>query len=211
MPLRTPPGNLRGFPPRRDSAALRSLFRVTRRRPTPAPPSPWWFSQLPAGAGRFDLPTPEGTCYWSSPARGAVLETFRDTRLIAAPDVAARWLWQAAPPKLRLANLLAPRAAAFGVTAAVSSQPDYTLPRQWGAALRRAGFDGLVGSCSHDPASKALNVAIFGPGGRQPRRAGWTVRHGAIETHPGLLRQLAAFGVRIDTVPYTLPTVAPPL
>src|SRR6202000_1304640 len=106
------------------------LYRVARRRRVPPPASPWWFSQVPGGRGRFDLPAPEGTCYWSSQPYGAFLEAFRGTRLGASPDVVLRGMWRASAPRLRLATLLARRAASFGIPAAISSQPDYTLPRR---------------------------------------------------------------------------------
>jgi hypothetical protein len=209
VPLNEPPQDLTGFPARRDSAALHTLYRVTRRRPVPPPASPWWFSQVPGGRGRFDLPAPEGTCYWSSQPYGAFLEAFRGTRLVASPDVAMRRMWRASAPRLRLANLLARRAASFGITAAISSQPDYKLPRRWALALRAVGFAGLVGSCSHDPSSVALNVAVFGPGGRHRSRPGWSARSSDLESDAGLARELASFGIRIEPIPYDLPTVPP--
>lgn len=210
MPLQPPPADLTGFPARRSSAAVRTLYRIFwhRDRTTGAVKSPWRFASLPsARSGRFDLPDPDGTCYWSDRRYGAWIEVFRGVKLINGADVAARRLWTGEAPVLRLANLRLQKAYPFGVTAAISTQPDYTLPQQWAAALKSLGFQGVVGSCSHDPASKALNVAVFGASGSPTSRAGWTNTASSIETDPALLRELAAFGVHVAAVPYDVKTV----
>lgn len=54
--LRPPPRSLAGFP---TSFSPRSLVRVGRRTN-----HTWWFSS--DGSGRFDLDSPEGTCYFAT-------------------------------------------------------------------------------------------------------------------------------------------------
>ena len=60
MPLQPPPAQLSGFPTRRPSVSLRRLYRIYwhRDRVTGAVNSPWRFSAVPPGLGRFDLPSP---------------------------------------------------------------------------------------------------------------------------------------------------------
>jgi hypothetical protein len=210
MPLAPPPEDLSAFPRRRSSASVRTLYRITwhRDRATGAVSGPWHFSH--DGRGRFDLPEPHGTCYWSNRRSGAFLEVFRGTSTVAATDLLARRLVIAQAPVLRLAHLLSPRALPYGVTAALSTQPDYALPQRWAMALHDAGFEGLVGSCSHDPTSRALNVAVFGAAGtRAP--GGWTTRTAPVQSDPVLLAELAPYGVRIVPVPHTVRTVPPAL
>ena len=112
-------------------------------------------------------------------------------------------------PPLRLADLLSPRSYRYGITAAISTQPEHGLPQQWAVALRGIGFAGLVGSCSHDPASAALNVAVFGQEGASAAQLGWATTSGRIEHDTALLAELASFGVHLAPVPYDVPTIAP--
>ena len=209
MPLRPPPADLTGFPRRRTSASTTTLYRLHahRDRTTGAVRGPWWFAS--DGGGRFDLPAPDGTCYWSSRRYGAFVEVFRGARTVAAEDLRARRLTTGHAPVLRLAHLLSPRALPYGVTAAISTQPDLALPQQWAAALHAAGFQGVVGSCSHDPTSRALNVAVFGPAGAATTVEGWTTATGRVEQDRALLAELAPYGVRIVPVPYRVRTVEP--
>lgn len=213
MPLRPPPAHLTGFPRRRSSSRVRTLYRIFWRRDrTGAVNGPWRFSSLPSTSdGRFDLRAPGGTCYWSSDRYGAFVEVFRGARTVDENDLVRRRLATGSAPVLRLAHLLSPKALSFGITAAISTQPDYTLPQQWAGALHAAKFEGLVGTCSHDTTSRALNVAVFGPTGARVAVSGWTTRAGPVQSDPALLGELAPYGIRIVPVPHTVPTVAPVL
>lgn len=53
-------------------------------------------------------------------------------------------------------------ARAFGITAAIHSQPDYELPQIWAGAFHRAGFGGVRYLASHDPAQTHAAIAFFG-------------------------------------------------
>lgn len=211
MPLQPPPATLVGFPTRGPATEQWTLYRIYRHRDPDDGHvnSPWRFSGTPPGRNRFDVATPYGTCYWSDQKYGAWLEVFRGATTVDLADARGRRLSTAHPPALRLADLLTKAAYRYGITAAVSTQPDYALPQQWAEALRGAGHQGLVGTCSHDPVSAALNVALFGRAGTPRSRPGWTTRASRIERDIELLAQLAAFGVRVAPVPYTVATVTP--
>ena len=140
MPLAPPPAALGGFPSRRPGASLRRLFRIYRHRDRMTGAvngSPWRFGAVPPGRGRFDLPAPDGTCYWSDRRYGAWVEVWRGATTIDLVDARARRLWTAQAPPLRLANLLSPRSYRYGITAAISTQPDYACPSSGPRAARR--------------------------------------------------------------------------
>lgn len=207
MPLKSPPTNLTGFPVRRRSAATQNLFRIFwYRDPAGNRTSVWNFT---TGANRFDIPAPNGTCYWSDRRYGAWVEVFRGAKIVDTADAAQRRLWSGSAPVLRLADLLAPKAYAFGVTAAISTIADYTKPQEWATELHNRGFDGVVGTCSHDPSSTALNVAVFGRAGTPRSQPGWRTAAGRIETDIVLLRELAQLGVIVAPAPHSVPISAP--
>lgn len=212
MPLQSPPPDLTDFPERPTARSLRTLYRIVRHRDEESGDlrGPWFFSCVPPGSNRFDLPHPEGTCYWSDRRYGAFLEVFRNVPLVDEADAKARRLWAADAPALKLGDLLAPEAAAVGVTAAVSTQPDYEKPQEWAAAIRALGFEGVVGTCSHDPTSTALNIGVFGEAGTVEDPAGWATTAGSVDGDSELVSELVAFGVRIAPTPYDVAISPPP-
>lgn len=211
MPLQPPPVDLTGFPSRRTTSSLRTLYRIfwNRDQVTGATNRPWRFSTILARNNRFDVPAPRGTCYWSSRPYGAWVEVFRGM-VVDVADARRRRIWTGRAPVLHLANLKASKAYPYGITAAISTQPDYMLPQQWAEALRRHGFDGLVGTCSRDPTSAALNVAVFGKAGTPRSRAGWRTSWNRIEDDVELLAEIATLGVHLAPVPYDVQTITPP-
>jgi hypothetical protein len=161
--LRPPPADaaaLAGFP-RRTLTPKEDLYRVSRRGR-----SPWWFSS--SGAGRFDLPPPDGTCYVATDELGALLEAVgpdRDGGAVTTEFLAARRLWRLrAPAERSLGDLTARRAAGFGITAEIGTLVPYDLPRAWAARLHGAGWQGLAYWLRHDPA-RSEGVALFGAEG----------------------------------------------
>ena len=154
--LPEPPPSLAGFPAARPPSRL---VRVCRRANTT-----WWFSCN--GAGRFDLESPEGTCYLATDAFAALREAsragpvtpewvrHRELRIVAPPD-----------PKARLAATTRARAAAFGVTTELITIIPYGLPRRWAAAFRGSGFDGIRHQTRHDPRARSSGVSLFGAAG----------------------------------------------
>lgn len=135
MPLQPPPETLDGFPLRRSSTAVRTLYRIfwERDRSTGQRASPWRFAAAPPGAGRFDLPSPRGTCYWSDRRYGAWLEVFRGARLVDVADARRRRLATGRAPALRLADhdptSRALNVAVFGRAGQPATQPGWRIDR----------------------------------------------------------------------------------
>jgi len=211
--LQPPPATLNGFPRLPARRQPKELYRIVhaRHRTTGALNPPWHYSSTvagqPDGGGRFDLDPPLGTCYWSDRRYGAWVEVFRGARLLDPADARKRRLFVATPPRQQIADLIAGAAYRFGVTAEVSTTPDYTLPREWAAALAARGFAAVRGTCRHDPTSRAHNIAVFGRAGASARRAGWRTLCTRIETDPLLVRELARLHVYVAPIPHSVPTV----
>lgn len=95
--------------------------------------------------------------------------------------------------ELRLADLTAPGAYAFGITAELSATSDYTAPHNWSAALHAAGFNGLRYHVRHDPRSDLVGIAWYGPaGGLRGPPAGYSR-----EVPAELLLAAAPYGIRV--------------
>lgn len=159
-PLGLPPDDLSRFPAfgvdRR-----RSLYRIHR---TDA--GPWWFSG--DGSGRFDIRDGRGSCYLAATPVGAFIEVFRVATVIPEAEVEARSLSSLVPPaRTRLADCTISAARKFGITGAIHTQPDYTVPQAWAEAFAAAGFGGIRYRVSHDPAQRELGVVLFGEAGEQ--------------------------------------------
>jgi hypothetical protein len=157
-PLGLPPDDLSRFPAfgvdRR-----RSLYRIHR---TDA--GPWWFSG--DGSGRFDLRDGRGSCYLAVTPVGAFIEVFRVATVIPEAEVEARSLSSLVPPaRARLADCTVSAARKFGITGAIHTQPDYTVPQIWAEAFAAAGFGGIRYRVSHDPSQRELGAVLFGNAG----------------------------------------------
>lgn len=167
------------------------MYRIHRYRR-----SPWWFAS--DGAGRFDLPVPQGTCYLAVDPVAALLEVARGLTILSHDFLAGRRLASAAlPDGTNLADFTAPAAYAYGVTAELSATADYTMPHAWARALHAAGFDGIRYHVRHDPSSTLTGIAWFGRAGRRPRPL------------PGYSRPIPA-DVLLRAAPYGIRT-APPI
>lgn len=214
MPLGPPPApaRLRDFPGW--PAAGRRLHRIFRRERS----GPWWFASLDPEApaqrqGRFDLPAPDGTCYLGCSAVAAVLEAFQEHDGLL-PDVELRHRLRAevvAPPSAPdLADLAAPRARGWGVTAAVWSGGDRPVTQAWAEALRRAGWLGTHQGVQHDPAGRQRAVALFDRAGQHPPYddpEGWTVEVFELADDGALSAELAAYGIEVIRSDPQLPVV----
>jgi RES domain-containing protein len=175
-PLGLPPDDLTRFPAF-DVDRRRSLYRIHR-----SDVGPWWFSG--DGSGRFDLREGSGTCYLAVTAVGAFIEVFRIATVIPEAEVEARSLSSLVPPeRTRLADCTVSTARKFGITGAIHTQPDYTVPQAWAEAFAAAGFGGIRYRLSHDPAQRELGVVLFGAAGEQslPVRRTEAVPTGVIE------------------------------
>jgi len=159
-PLGLPPDDLTRFPSL-DIDRRRSLYRIHRNDVRP-----WWF--LGDGSGRFDLRDGRGSCYLAVTPIGAFIEVFRVATVIPEAEVEARSLSSLVPPtRTRLADCTVSAARRFGITGAIHTQPDYTVPQAWAKAFAASGFDGIRYRLSHDPAQRELGVALFGAAGEQ--------------------------------------------
>jgi len=150
------PGDLTGFP---SVAPPKRLIRVCR-----VPQGTWWFSS--DGSGRFDLRSPEGTCYLATDAYAAIREA---TRLgpVSTLWVGARDLREVSPPDgvARLAATTRQVAGRYGVTTELVTVVPYDQPRRWAVAFRAHGFDGIRHELRHDQRARPSVVALFGPAG----------------------------------------------
>ena len=159
-PLGLPPDDLTRFPSS-DVDRRRSLYRIHR-----SDAGPWWFSG--DGSGRFDLRDGSGSCCLAVTAIGVFIEVFRVATVIPEAEVEARSLSSMVPPtRARLADCTVRAARKFGITGAIHTQPDYTVPQAWAEAFAAAGFGGIRYRLSHDPAQRELGVVLFGDGGGQ--------------------------------------------
>ena len=153
-----------GFP-RRTLRGDRPLSRIHR-----AARGPWWFSA--DGSGRFDPVHAAGigACYLAERPLGAWVEVFRKQLLLAESDVSDRHLLTVALGRdVKLANLCSRRALAFGVTASLGANEDYTRSQAFASEAVAAGFAGIRYLVRHDPAQELFGVALFAPVGS----AGW--------------------------------------
>ncbi len=136
--------------------------------------SPWWFGST--GAGRFDLPPPDGTCYLAADEIGALLEVVgpdTEAGVVSANLLAARALYRLQTPvDLSVADLTSRRASRFGVTAEIGTVVPYDLPQAWAVKLHAAGCEGVRYWLRHDPAG-SRGLALFGQkGAREDWSAG---------------------------------------
>ena len=165
MPLGSPPpaSRLRQLSGRR--LAGKVLYRVVRSGRL----SPWWFASRPATApgrgGRFDLVSPEGTCYLATIPAGAALEAFQDfgRGVLPESELRARRLARLSVPDGApdAADLVEPKSRGAGVTEALRAGQDRALTQSWADALRRAGWQALWYGLQHDPSGQLRGVALF--------------------------------------------------
>lgn len=203
------------WPP--DSATL-ATFPTTRRVPRTLHRisefvGTWWFSNLPNGGGRFDLPRPDGTCYLADD-----LETALGEKLLRRPKkiVPAERLRELLHSRIELvrplvvANLTSTRATAYGVNAEVHSTLDYAKPRAWAAGLRRAGARGLRYAARSDPSLESRCLALFGSAGLHSRApAGMHTQETWLDADRAR-RLLAERGVMVVPIPRDVPVVTNP-
>lgn len=150
------PSDLSGFPAVGPPSVMVRVCRASR--------STWWFSS--DGSGRFDLTSPEGTCYFATDAYAALREasrlgpvtpawaSSRELRTVRPPD-----------PSARLAATTRRGAGRFGVTSELVTVVPYGRSRRWATALREQGFDGLRHELSHDQRARPSGISWFGTTG----------------------------------------------
>lgn len=170
-----PPTSLQGIPTGRPTGT--HWYREHGHRPGAPDGGCWYYASLPADpatGGRFDVPAPDGTCYFANRPLVAALErvgrfTARH-RLVPGDLVEGRVITTIATASLpdKVVNLLAKRAAThFGVTGELFTMPDYAVPQAWAAAIHQAEHQALVYTPRFSPPGRA--IAVFGPQGPHPQ------------------------------------------
>ncbi len=173
---------------------------------------PWWYSSRDRATapGRFDLTSPDGTCYWATSATGAVLEASADPDQLDPPvltvaAMAALTVWRAASVSAARSSLAdVTRPSVPRLTAEIATIVPYDLPWAWADALARHGRTGLLyrGRFSFDGA-----VALFGPAGADERGpdAGRRPATDVAATLPPAFRAGIGTVGRIDQLPRARP------
>lgn len=173
-PAQQPPPDAAVLRDRMPTATLPlALFREHGRRVGAADLGCWWFADT--GEGRFDLPEPDGTCYFGETVGVAVRE--RCGRLLAMGLPVSEALYRGRvvtevpcpQGAAASADLAHPDAVLAGVTGELAATSDYRLTQDWAAALRAAGFGSLRYSARFTPGGEQA-VAVFGPAGANHRR-----------------------------------------
>jgi hypothetical protein len=206
------PTVLVGLP--RFSLRGRTLHRVFRAGRS----DPWWFASLPSGAvdadehGRFDLPTPLGSCYLALTAVGAVLEAFQEfTGRLPDTELRRRLLAVVVAPDDTpvAANVKAPASRRLGVTAALWAGADRGLTQSWALAIHRAGWRAMHHGIAHDPAGAERAVTLFDTAGEHAPYddTGWTVETRTLHDDEKLHSALRRFGVSVARSDVDLPVV----
>ncbi|WP_373692869.1 RES family NAD+ phosphorylase [Agromyces silvae] len=150
--------------PRTQLSGERVLARAHKARYGPG-----WFSS--DCSGRFDLPGPAGTCYAADDLAVSLRECF-GTVLTASGYVTPSDAERQAVSTVKgirgtFASVSEARAAAFGVTAELTSMTPYTVPQEWARLLHESGFGGIRYAPRFTPGPPSA-WAIFGAAGSQP-------------------------------------------
>ncbi len=218
MPLEAPPppAELAHLPSRSISGT--QLHRIYRRHTS----GPWWFASLPADAvdeqraraGRFDLTTPDGTCYLSTSALAATLEAFQGFGHGLIPDIELRDRCRAettVPHGTRPAAwLTSGKSRAHGVTQGLWAGPERPLTQRWAAALRRAGWSALFHGVQHDPTGRLRSVTLFDTAGAHPPlddHDGWAHTDHDLHDDRALLAGLSRYGITVTRSDPDFPVV----
>jgi hypothetical protein len=144
--------------PRRTLRAGAKLYRVHRK-------PPWYFDASEHGRFNPTGASDRGACCWAEKPLGAFVEAFRTLRTLTDADVAARSLSEIELVEdLVVGNLTVKQALAAGVTAAITSGPDYTEPQQLASDVQGV-LHGLRYRARHDLSQQLIAIAWFGAAG----------------------------------------------
>jgi hypothetical protein len=173
---------------------------------------PCWFgSARPSDThgGRFDLPSPHGSSYWSLHAEAAFLETVARRPVAVVPlEVIDRYRLTTVelPAPIAAANSPVKRARGFGLTAEFHTTADYSKTRPWAAALHAAGCQALVAIPRHDVTSRLRTFTVFGRAGEHVP-AHWRKTLSTAPLPNALIDSMAAWGVRCLPIPFDVETL----
>lgn len=127
----------------------------------------WYFDD--SRYGRFNLSSPQGTCYAAGSLDTAVREKLRDA--ILSTNVVSRTLadsFRVAELRilgpLRMAGVSEAGAAAFHVVRELCTMEGYAIPQKWAKAFSDVGFKGIAYGSSYT-SGPADAWALFGTAG----------------------------------------------
>jgi hypothetical protein len=204
-----PPASLKGIPTSRVPGT--HWYREHGHRPSAFDGGCWYYASLPADpatGGRFDVPAPDGTCYFANRSPVAALERIgrftAQHKPVPADLVDGRVISTIEATSLpdRAVNLVGKRAAThFGVTGELFTMSDYAVPQAWADAIHQSGHSALVYTPRFSPQGRA--IAAFGGQGPQPKPT--------TGTQP-LMDVLEGEGIAVVGIPpaSALPFVKPP-
>lgn len=158
--------------PRKTLRAGTVWYRQHADKPRNADRGAWYFAShdvLVDGGGRFDLTSPDGTCYLASTELGAVNECIGpeyvargwvDADLIAGRVLSTLEL----PVQTKAADVTAERATKFRVTNEVATTDRYDITQTWAQVLHDSGYGGIHSTLRFTPGA-ARGLALFGAAG----------------------------------------------
>lgn len=208
--------NLISIPTKRDlkdfpSSFLGSgenLFRIfTHKDSAGKARMSWYFSSSGlTTSGRFDLSSPQGSCYFSDLKYGCWQEVFRNSRFISRSDLDRKRLLTATREvsTLKIADLAHLAASHFEVTLDLFAGDDYSQPQSWAEDLAKLGFQGIRALLRHDPSGRAKNVVIFGDSGAYSNVQGWTSTISRLTDNSDLLDDIERMGIHVESIPFDM-------
>jgi hypothetical protein len=181
----------------------------------------WWFSSVgedPDKSGRFDLPAPEGTCYFASTDEAAARERVGTQlrKTAGGESVLASVLATADGPvvvtevtldTVKAANLPVRKADRWVNRSLWVGTGIYGISQGWAALWRAAGSEGVLYEPRFTGGARMRALALFGAA-EQPKPVP------PVEDSKPLEEVLTAHGVRVVWPPESAPalssTAAPP-
>jgi hypothetical protein len=167
----------------------------------------------PDNSGRFDLASPEGTCYFASTAEAAARERVGTQlrKTAGRESVLASVLATAGCPvvvsevvvgRVKAANLPVRMAGRWVNRSLWVGTGIYRISQGWAALWRAAGFEGLLYEPRFTGGARVRALALFGTSGRpKPARPA--------EGSTPLGEVLTAHGVRVVRPPGSVPVLSP--
>lgn len=162
----------------------------------------WWGSapDTPEDGGRFDLPSPHGTCYLALDAPTALRERFGESLIsigtIGVTEVRATALSQVALPwDVVAANTASARAEGL-ITRELVTCDDYGLTQRWAAAFHRIGKGAILAESRFTVRPRPTALALFGAAGDDAKQVRGPLPVGrALDVEATLARM----GVRVSS------------
>lgn len=194
----------KGFP-RTTLKTGTTLYRAYGQGPANSAPRNGWFFSSTNGSnsGRFDLPVPHGTCYFSTEKFGAFCERFRSAEIVTRTEAdSIMMLIATRTSALEIADMTNSRARVFGLTLDIFSGDDYSDAQAWALVFLQAKLKGVMALLRHDLSGKARNIGLFGNAGSAKSVSGWATSREKLTADPELLVEIKSAGIYIQESPY---------